>query len=229
MKHKNASSQFFPSGLKDIVPKVINYCKTELDIPEHILISVEYEDLSEEGVKGWAIDSPEKDEYDIEIDCNLGIDESLLTICHEMVHVSQMYREDKLDEGEAEKKEKILYDGYVEKFSTTTPSKMTTNEYVRNLERKKLRKHKKSHYKFSENKILFDIQSYIDDTYSSHYAQSKKQATEIIIDQGHGTGFCIGNILKYAQRYGKKDGHNKNDLMKVIHYAIIQLSQDHYK
>ena len=28
---------------------------------------------------------------------------------------------------------------------------------------------------------------------------------------------------------GKKDGHNKNDLMKVIHYAIIQLSQDHYK
>ena len=130
MKHKNASSQFFPSGLKDIVPKVINYCKRELDIPEHILISVEYEDLSEEGVKGWAIDSPEKDEYDIEIDCNLGIDESLLTICHEMVHVSQMYREDKLDEGEAEKKEKILYDGYVEKFSTTTPSKMTTNEYV---------------------------------------------------------------------------------------------------
>ena len=55
------------------------------------------------------------------------------------------------------------------------------------------------------------------------------QATEIIIDQGHGTGFCMGNILKYAQRYGKKEGHNKADLMKVIHYAIIQLSTDHYK
>ena len=38
----------------------------------------------------------------------------------------------------------------------------------------------------------------------------------------------MGNILKYAQRYGKKDGKNKKDLMKVIHYAIIQLSQDHY-
>ena len=38
----------------------------------------------------------------------------------------------------------------------------------------------------------------------------------------------MGNILKYAQRYGKKEGRNKNDLMKVIHYAIIQLSQDHY-
>ena len=106
---------------------------------------------------------------------------------------------------------------------------MTANDYIRELDKKQMREHKNSHYKFSENEILADIKSYIDDTYSSHYAQSKKQATEIIIDQGHGTGFCMGNILKYAQRYGKKDGHNKNDLFKVIHYAIIQLSQDHYK
>ena len=85
-------------------------------------------------------------------------------------------------------------------------------------------------YKFSENQILNDIKTYIDKTYDSHYAQTKNyQATEIIIDQGHGTGFCMGNILKYAQRYGKKEGRNKADLMKVIHYAIIQLSQDHYK
>tara|TARA_B100001996_G_scaffold31680_1_gene24017 strand:+ start:42 stop:377 length:336 start_codon:yes stop_codon:yes gene_type:complete len=84
-------------------------------------------------------------------------------------------------------------------------------------------------YKFKENQILQDIKEYVDKTYDSHYAKTKNyQATEIIIDQGHGTGFCMGNILKYAQRYGKKEGHNKNDLMKVIHYAIIQLSQDHY-
>jgi hypothetical protein len=83
-------------------------------------------------------------------------------------------------------------------------------------------------YKFKENIILDDVKKYIENTYSSHYAKSNKQTTEIVIDQGHGTGFCMGNILKYAQRYGKKDGHNKNDLMKVIHYAIIQLSQDHY-
>lgn len=84
-------------------------------------------------------------------------------------------------------------------------------------------------YKFKEDVILDDVLKYIDKTYSSHYAKSQKQTTEIVIDQGHGTGFCMGNILKYAQRYGKKDGHNKNDLMKVIHYAIIQLSQDHYR
>ena len=85
-------------------------------------------------------------------------------------------------------------------------------------------------YKFNEGKIMQEIEQYVDKTYTSHYAQDvTRQATETIIDQGHGTGFCMGNILKYAQRYGKKDGHNKNDLLKVIHYAIIQLSQDHYK
>ena len=84
-------------------------------------------------------------------------------------------------------------------------------------------------YKFNENKVLEDVKEYVDKTYNSHYAQTKNyQATEIIIEQGHGTGFCMGNILKYAQRYGKKEGCNKADLMKVIHYAIIQLSQDHY-
>jgi|TARA_R110000822_G_scaffold42040_2_gene114680 hypothetical protein len=85
-------------------------------------------------------------------------------------------------------------------------------------------------YKFSENVIVNDIMDYVNKTYESHYAQTKNyQATEIIIDQGHGTGFCMGNILKYAQRYGKKEGRNKDDLLKVIHYAIIQLSQDHYE
>ena len=85
-------------------------------------------------------------------------------------------------------------------------------------------------YKFNEGQIIKELKQYVDKTYESHYANGvKRQATEIIIDQGHGTGFCMGNILKYAQRYGKKEGRNKNDLMKVIHYAIIQLSTDHYK
>ena len=31
------------------------------------------------------------------------------------------------------------------------------------------------------------------------------------------------NIIKYAQRYGKKGGYNRDDLKKIIHYAIIML------
>ena len=78
-------------------------------------------------------------------------------------------------------------------------------------------------YKYSEDKILNELKSYIDGTYDQHYSQNKFQATEFIMDSGHGEGFCIGNIMKYAQRYGKKDGKNRRDLLKVIHYGIIAL------
>ena len=78
-------------------------------------------------------------------------------------------------------------------------------------------------YKFGENKTLEELKKYIDSTYDAHYSKSKFQATEFIIDAGHGEGFCIGNILKYAQRYGKKGGKNRDDLLKGIHYGIIAL------
>jgi hypothetical protein len=29
--------------------------------------------------------------------------------------------------------------------------------------------------------------------------------------------------MKYAKRYGNKDGKNRKDLMKILHYAIIML------
>jgi len=78
-------------------------------------------------------------------------------------------------------------------------------------------------YRYSEDRILAELKSYVDSTYGQHYSRNKFQATEFIIDGGHGEGFCIGNVLKYAQRYGKKDGRNRKDLLKIIHYAIIML------
>ena len=78
-------------------------------------------------------------------------------------------------------------------------------------------------YKYNENKTLEELKEYIDKTYDEHYSRNKFQATEFIIDGGHGEGFCIGNILKYAQRYGKKNGKDRKDLLKVIHYGIIAL------
>lgn len=78
-------------------------------------------------------------------------------------------------------------------------------------------------YRYEEDKTLDELKKYIDSTYSQHYSRDKFQATEFIIDGGHGEGFCIGNILKYAQRYGKKDGRNRKDLLKILHYAIIMM------
>ena len=78
-------------------------------------------------------------------------------------------------------------------------------------------------YKYNEEVLVNELKQYIDKTYGEHYSKDKFQATEFIIDSGHGEGFCIGNIMKYAQRYGKKNGFCRNDLLKVLHYGIIAL------
>ena len=80
-------------------------------------------------------------------------------------------------------------------------------------------------YKYNEGDLLREITQYIDATYDEHYSQNQYQATEFIIDGGHGIGFTVGNILKYAQRYGHKGtpADWRKDLLKVIHYAIIAM------
>ena len=78
-------------------------------------------------------------------------------------------------------------------------------------------------YKFNEDETIKQIQRYVDKTYDQHYAYGEYQATDIIFDNGHGEGFCMGNIIKYAKRYGNKDGHNRKDLLKILHYGIIML------
>ena len=79
-------------------------------------------------------------------------------------------------------------------------------------------------YKFNEGQLIQERQAYIDGTYGEHYASGKYQATDIIIDSGHGEGFTLGNIMKYAKRYGNKDGKNRKDLLKILHYGIIMLN-----
>ena len=78
-------------------------------------------------------------------------------------------------------------------------------------------------YKFNEDVYCDEILEYIATTYESHYSKEKFQSTEFIIDCGHGMGFALGNVLKYAQRYGKKEGYNRADIMKILHYALIAL------
>jgi hypothetical protein len=78
-------------------------------------------------------------------------------------------------------------------------------------------------YKFNEDKHILELKEYIDSTYGQHYASDKYQATDVIIDSGHGEGFCMGNIMKYAKRYGNKAGKNRNDLLKILHYTVIML------
>ena len=89
---------------------------------------------------------------------------------------------------------------------------------------------KRINYKFKEKEILEIIKTYIDTTYTQHYGKGKYQATDMIIDAGHGESFCIGNIMKYAMRCGKKERTNAEmDLLKIIHYAIIAIALEDTK
>ena len=86
----------------------------------------------------------------------------------------------------------------------------------------------KKPYTFNENQVLGRAGEYISTTYKKHYAQGAIQATEFINANGLGEGFCLGNIIKYVQRYGKKGKSyeaRERDLFKIIHYAVILLHE----
>jgi hypothetical protein len=82
---------------------------------------------------------------------------------------------------------------------------------------------KEINYKYNEGELIKEFKVYIDATYGEHYSMNKFQATEFIIDSGHGVGFTVGNVMKYAQRYGKKAGRNRQDILKVLHYSMMLL------
>jgi len=89
-------------------------------------------------------------------------------------------------------------------------------------------------WKYNEDKILKDVEEYVTSTYHGHYCgdedgYSDIQTIDLMAAKKLAAGFCQANILKYGSRYGDKDGRNKRDLMKVIHYAMLLLHFDgHY-
>ena len=94
---------------------------------------------------------------------------------------------------------------------------------------------KKNHlWKYNEDRILKDIEEYVTSTYGSHYCGNNSdysdiQTVDLMAAKNLSQHFCQANILKYGSRYGDKDGRNKRDLLKVIHYAMLLLHFDgHY-
>ena len=85
------------------------------------------------------------------------------------------------------------------------------------------KKKNKTNFQFKEGALIEQLLTYVRKTSDGHYSKNKFQSTEFIVDCDHGMGFALGNVLKYAQRYGKKDGYNRKDLLKILHYALIAL------
>ena len=98
----------------------------------------------------------------------------------------------------------------------------------------KLQKKMAHFFKYHEEEILKDIREYVSGTYKGHYTGNsheyrKVQTIDLMASKDLAASFCQANILKYGSRYGNKDGKNKKDLMKVIHYAMLLLHFDgHY-
>ena len=90
------------------------------------------------------------------------------------------------------------------------------------------------YFKYHEKEILKDIEEYVSGTYKGHYTGNSHeyrnvQTLDLMASKDLASGFCQANILKYGSRYGNKDGKNKKDLMKVIHYAMLLAHFDgHY-
>ena len=110
-------------------------------------------------------------------------------------------------------------DGWTQEFHQEQLEKMAKSDH---------------NFEYHEDEILKDIQEYVSRTYQGHYTGTKHefrkvQTIDLMAARDIAAQFCQANILKYGSRYGSKDGRNKTDLLKVIHYAMLLLHFDgHY-
>ena len=130
-------------------------------------------------------------------------------IAHHMIHANSPYN-----------------DGWTQEFHQEQLDKLNTEGQ---------KSESMAHYfKYHEEEILKDIEEYVSATYRGHYTGDTHeyrnvQTIDLMAARSLASSFCQSNILKYGSRYGSKDGKNKKDLMKVIHYAMLLLHFDeHY-
>tara|TARA_B100000003_G_scaffold52397_1_gene46164 strand:+ start:446 stop:769 length:324 start_codon:yes stop_codon:yes gene_type:complete len=79
--------------------------------------------------------------------------------------------------------------------------------------------------KYNEDKILKEVIDYIEKTYSEHYSVDKSgfQVQDMLRHLDIDKDFCQANAIKYLCRFGKKNGKNKVDLYKAVHYIVLLL------
>jgi len=78
-------------------------------------------------------------------------------------------------------------------------------------------------FKYNEDKLINELYMYVKNTYKGHYGNTI-QAQDLIRSMDIAEEFFLGNIIKYVSRYGKKNGKNRDDLLKVLHYTILVMN-----
>ena len=82
--------------------------------------------------------------------------------------------------------------------------------------------------KYGEEKIINEIKTYLESTYQQHYSTTDEgfQVQDILRHLNINKDFCQANAIKYLCRYGKKNGYNRTDLLKAVHYIILLMSEE---
>ncbi len=91
------------------------------------------------------------------------------------------------------------------------------------------KKNSKINYKYKEPEILDDLKNYLDRTYGEHYQGDEITCFDAWLSLDDAASTFRNTSLKYLWRYGKKNGNNKDDLLKAMHYIFMLLYNDHYK
>jgi hypothetical protein len=78
-------------------------------------------------------------------------------------------------------------------------------------------------WKYGEEELLDQLKEYIKSTYGQHYANVKTgtQVLDMYESIGIAIPSCQANAIKYLCRYGKKNGEERKDLFKALHYTIL--------
>ena len=79
--------------------------------------------------------------------------------------------------------------------------------------------------KYNEDQIMTNINNYIRSTYNEHYSVDKSgfQVQDMLRHLDIDKDFWQANAIKYLCRFGKKNGKNKVDLYKAVHYIVLLL------
>ena len=80
---------------------------------------------------------------------------------------------------------------------------------------------KKLLFQYNEDETLTEVLEYIVGTYSEHYGDQNIQIQDVFDQMGISEAFTRGAAMKYLFRFGKKNGKNRKDLLKCIHYVCL--------
>ena len=75
-------------------------------------------------------------------------------------------------------------------------------------------------FHYSEDLFLEELKKHFETTNVTHYS-GEIQPTEFIMSHANSMDFLIGNVIKYTFRFGRKNGFDKSDLFKAVHYLSM--------